>query len=105
MNFILVQTSIDTEEAAQKLSKTIVEKRLAACCWVAGPIRSTYWWKGQLEQAQEWVCNFKTRVDLYNQLEEAIKASHSYDVPEIVATSIVAGSKDYLDWLQKETIQ
>jgi periplasmic divalent cation tolerance protein len=101
--FILVQTSTDTEDAAQRLSSSIVTKRLAACCWVSGPITSTYWWKGAMEQAQEWVCSFKTREDLYQDLEQAIKEIHSYEVPEIVATSIISGNQSFLDWIISET--
>jgi periplasmic divalent cation tolerance protein len=102
-DFILVQTSIDTKEAAQKLAGIIIENRLAACCWISGPITSIYWWKGQKEQAQEWVCSFKTRNELYNSLETAIKELHSYEVPEIVATPVVAGSQSFLEWIVSET--
>ncbi len=103
--FILVQTSIDSKDEAQKIADTIVGKHLAACCWVSGPINSTYWWKGKIEQAQEWVCSFKTRHDLYNDLEQAIKEIHSYEVPEIVATAIISGSQSFLDWIVKETAE
>jgi periplasmic divalent cation tolerance protein len=101
--FILVQTSIDTKEAAQQLASSMVTKRLAACCWVSGPITSTYWWKGAMEQAQEWICSFKTREDLYKDLEKAISEIHSYEVPEIVATSIISSNQSYLDWIVSET--
>lgn len=103
--FILVQTSTDSKDAAQNLADVIVRGRLAACCWVSGPITSTYWWKGNLENAQEWVCSFKTHRGLYDKLEQAIKAVHSYEVPEIVATPIVAGSQSFLDWIVEETTQ
>jgi periplasmic divalent cation tolerance protein len=102
-DFLLVQTSIDSEDAAQQLADTLVDQRLAACCWVSGPMRSTYWWKGVHERAQEWVCQFKTRKDLYPELEQAIKLHHSYEEPEIVALPIVAGSASFLAWIEKET--
>ena len=101
--YILAQTSVDSNEAAQNLAQVVVSERLAACCWISGPITSTYWWKGQMEQAAEWVCSFKTRLDLYNDLEQKIKENHSYEVPEIVATPIVAGSQSFLDWISQET--
>lgn len=102
-NFILVQTSTDSQDAAQKIADAVVEKRLAACCWVSGPITSTYWWQGKLEQVQEWVCHCKTRQDLYDDLERVIKEVHSYDVPEIIATPILTGNQSYLDWIVSET--
>ncbi len=103
VDFIVVQTAIDSPEAAQKIADAVVSQRLAACCWVSGPITSTYWWQDKIEQAQEWVCTMKTRQDLYGQLEKAIKANHSYDVPEIIATPVLAGNKDYLNWITSET--
>jgi periplasmic divalent cation tolerance protein len=101
--YILVQTSIASTEEAQSLAETMVSKRLAACCWISGPITSTYWWKGKMEQAQEWVCQLKTRKELFPDLEQAIKVIHPYEVPEIVATPIVAGNKDFLEWIEQET--
>ena len=101
--FLLVQTSIDTKEGAQMLASAIVSKRLAACCWISGPISSTYWWKGNMEQAEEWVCQFKTHDELYEELERTIRAIHPYEVPEIVATPITAGSQNFLQWILDET--
>ena len=101
--YIQVYTAIDSKEAAQKIALAIVSQRLAACCWVSGPITSTYWWEDKVEQAEEWVCTMKTRKALFNKLEQAIKAAHTYDVPEIVATPIVAGNQSYLEWIEHET--
>jgi periplasmic divalent cation tolerance protein len=70
---------------------------------VSGPITSTYWWQGQIEQAQEWLCTVKTRKDLYTELEQAIREIHTYDEPEILAKEIVEGSAGYLDWVRRET--
>jgi periplasmic divalent cation tolerance protein len=58
-----------------------------------------------MEQEQEWVCSIKTRKELYGAVEQAIKLAHSYEVPEIVAIPIVAGSQSYLDWVEQETQQ
>jgi len=101
--FIEVHTTIDSKEAAQKIAETIVSKRLAACVQVSGPITSIYWWQGKIEQAEEWVCTAKTEKDLYSLLEQAIKETHTYDVPEILVTPVVAGNKSYLDWISQET--
>jgi periplasmic divalent cation tolerance protein len=101
--YIEVHTTIDSREAAQKIAETLVSRRLAACVQVSGPITSTYWWQGKMEQAEEWLCTAKTRRELYDQLEQAIREVHSYDVPEILAVKIVAGNADYLNWLSQET--
>jgi periplasmic divalent cation tolerance protein len=101
--YIEVHTPIDSQEGAQKMANAIVSRRLAACVQVSGPIISTYWWQGKMEQAQEWVCTAKTRAELYSQLEQAIREVHPYDVPEILAVKVVAGNPDYLTWVSQET--
>jgi len=109
-DFILVQTSSNSQDGAQRIADAIIEKRLAGACWVSGPIASTYWWKGEIRQEQEWACSFKTRKELYNIIERVLKevnstAVHSYEIPEIVATPIVAGNQGFLDWIVQETKQ
>jgi periplasmic divalent cation tolerance protein len=83
----------------------LVSQRLAACVQLSGPMTSTYWWQGKMEQTQEWVCTAKTCAALYAQLEQAIKAVHSYDVPEILAVEVIAGNAEYLRWIEQETRQ
>jgi periplasmic divalent cation tolerance protein len=100
--YIQVITTTETKEQAEGIARAVVEKRLAACAQIVGPISSTYWWKGKIETAGEWMCLMKSREDLYAQLENAIREVHPYEVPEIVAMPIVAGSKDYLRWLSEE---
>jgi len=100
--YIQVFTTTDKREEAERIAKAIVERRLAGCVQILGPIRSTYWWKGKLETAEEWLLFIKSSEDLYERLERAIKELHPYEVPEIIAMPIVAGSEDYLGWLRGE---
>jgi|SRR5579859_3743484 len=100
---IEVHTSIDSKEGAQKIANAIVSQRLAACVQISGPISSIYWWQEKREQGEEWLCTAKTRRELYNKLEQAIREVHTYDVPEILAVDIVAGNAAYLDWISQET--
>jgi len=100
--YIQVVTTIENSEQAQKLGRDLVEKRLAACAQVDGPINSVYWWQGRVEEAQEWRLTLKTVRAHYDRLEEEILRLHPYTTPEILATPIEAGSADYLDWLQRE---
>jgi periplasmic divalent cation tolerance protein len=101
--FVQVSTTVEKREDAEKLAALVVEKRLAACVQVLGPVKSTYWWQGKVEDAEEWLCLMKTRQDLYKPLEKAIRSIHSYDEPEIVALPIVEGSEGYLRWIEEET--
>jgi len=98
---VQVLTTVEKREEAETIARSLVEKRLAACVQIIGPITSTYRWKGEIETAEEWQCLVKTRRELYPQVERAIRRLHSYEVPEIIATPIVAGSADYLEWLDE----
>ena len=96
-----VVTAVDTEEKAQEIARALVERRLAACAQVLGPITSTYRWQGQVETAQEWLCILKTREELYEELEQTLRSIHPYEVPEILATPVAAGNPAYLAWLDE----
>jgi periplasmic divalent cation tolerance protein len=100
--YIQVITTTATREDAEKIALALLEKRLAACVQIIGPVASAYRWKGNVEMAEEWQCLIKSREDLFGKLEEAIKAVHPYETPEIIATAISAGSDDYLKWLHDE---
>lgn len=101
--YLQVFTTLEKREDAARIAKEVVEKRLAACAQVIGPITSSYWWEGRVETAEEWLCLMKTGKSLYPRLEKALKGVHPYEVPEIVAVPIVAGNADYLSWLNRET--
>ena len=101
-DYIQVVTTTAQREDAERIAHSLVQQRLAACVQVIGPIVSTYRWRGSMETAQEWQCWAKSRRDLYDQIEQAIRRLHPYEVPEILAVPVSAGSADYLAWLDEE---
>lgn len=103
--YMQVLTTVDSTEEAERLGRSITGARLAACVQIVGPIRSLYWWQDKLDDAQEWLLLIKTTSDRLNELEQHIKANHSYDTPEITATQIPWGSAEYLSWISAETRQ
>jgi len=98
-DYIQVLTAAGSEQEAERISTALIERRLAACVQVVGPISSRYRWQGKVEHEREWLCLAKTEASRYDELEAAIRELHSYDEPEIVATPIVAGSEGYLEWI------
>ena len=102
MQYIQIVTTTETSEEAQKIARALIDRRLAACVQIAGPITSVYRWKGEVETAEEWMCVAKTREDLYAEAEAAIREHHSYEVPEILGMPIEHGSASYLNWLDAE---
>ena len=100
---IQVVTTTERREDAEKIAELLVEKRLAACVQIVGPVLSIYRWKDNIERAEEWQCHIKTRAGLYDDVEAAIKASHPYETPEIMAWPLLQGSHEYLAWLHEQT--
>jgi len=102
---LTVLTTTDSPDSAAALARSAVTARLAACAQVDGPITSTYRWRGSVETAQEWRILLKTTAARYPALEAHLKAEHSYDTPEVIATPIVTGSPEYLAWLTAEVAE
>ena len=100
---IQVITTCNNKELLEEIALYLVENRLAACAQISGPITSTYWWKGEIEEATEWVCTLKSTVGLYDKVEAAIRELHPYDLPEIVAIDIEKTLPEYEDWVRDET--
>ncbi|WP_214103051.1 divalent-cation tolerance protein CutA [Acrocarpospora catenulata] len=101
-DYLQVATTVESDEDARRLARGVVEGRHGACVQIVGPIRSVYWWQGELEEAQEWQLLVKTTADAYPSLEAYLKQHHSYETPEIIATAIVTGSPEYLAWIAAE---
>lgn len=93
---------MSNKNEAERIAKLLLEKRVAGCVQIIGPIISMYWWKGKIERAEEWLCLIKSRLNLYNELESLIRENHSYEIPEILAMPIIKGNNDYIKWLNNE---
>lgn len=100
---LLVVTNLPDRDAAIRLARALVERRLAACVNVLSGCTSVYRWDGALEQAEEVPLLIKTRAARYPELEALIRELHPYELPEIVAVPMVRGLPDYLDWVAEET--
>ena len=101
MKYIQVITTTENREQARVIAQCLVEKELAACVQIAGPIESVYRWKENLESAREYLCLIKTCEDLFPEVEETIKKHHTYEVPEIIAVPIIGASDAYIRWMSE----
>ncbi|MGO1052495.1 divalent-cation tolerance protein CutA [Crossiella sp. CA198] len=99
---LIVTTTLDTPGAAHALAAAVVEARLAACVQIL-PVTSVYRWHGAIQSDPEWRLECKTSADRLDALLAELRARHSYEEPELIATPIVAGSPGYLDWVIAET--
>lgn len=99
IQFIQVITTTDCLENAETIARELVDNHLAACVQIVGPLSSVYRWKGKIETAKEWQCVIKSKVECYPKIEASIKKIHAYELPEIIAIPVVAGSREYLNWI------
>ncbi|MCW4009352.1 MAG: divalent-cation tolerance protein CutA [Candidatus Bathyarchaeota archaeon] len=98
-SYVVVLVTAGSKWEAENIAQKLLEAKLIACANVLGPVSSHFHWEGKVEHEEEFLLLMKSRLDLFGELSEAVKALHSYEVPEVVALPIVAGSKGYLDWL------
>jgi periplasmic divalent cation tolerance protein len=89
---------------ARAIANHLVETELAACVNIISPVESVYRWEGAVQREQEILLIAKTRMSLVeSMLVEAVKSLHPYEVPEIIALPIQAGSHNYLNWIDSVT--
>jgi len=103
MNDIVVFITAPNEDEAAKISKALVEARLAGCVNIIKNIRSIYSWQEKIEDEKEVLMIVKTQKPLFDSLMKKVEELHSYKVPEIIALPIVDGSVEYLRWLREVT--
>jgi periplasmic divalent cation tolerance protein len=100
--FSMLYTTTGSEEEAEKISSELLEKRLVACANIF-PIRSMYWWKGEIEKENEFAIIFKTKTELLKAAMGTVKELHSYEVPCLICYESVQGDEGYLNWITEET--
>lgn len=100
---VIVASTTDSADSARELATGAIAAGLGACAQIVGPITSVFRWEGEVQTEQEWRVEIKTAADRVATLTGHLKASHGYDVPEIVATPITGGSEEYLTWVVEET--
>jgi periplasmic divalent cation tolerance protein len=100
---LLVITNVPDRAAADKLADALVADGLAACVNILSPCRSVYRWKGDVQHDEEFPLFIKTTRERYAALEQAIRANHPYELPEIIAVPVERGSSAYLDWVAQQT--
>ncbi len=99
---IVVLSTCETAEDAEKIARALVSARLAACVNVIPQIRSFYHWKGALETSSEFLLLIKSSRELFPALQIELEKHHLYELPELIALPIVAGAENYLNWLDHE---
>jgi len=104
-DFRVVLVMAGNEEEARNIARSLVEERLAACVNIVASVHSIYRWRSRIEEANEYMLLIKTGARQLPKLERRVAELHSYEVPEIIAMRLEAGSRPYLEWLAASTTQ
>ena len=99
MRAVVVLTTAPNIKTGEKIARFLLEKKLAACVSIKGGFVSRYRWKGKIERVTEALLVIKTAAASFPRVRRAIEKIHPYDVPEILALPVSAGSNKYLKWM------
>ncbi len=99
---LLVLTNLPDRDSAQRLAHSLIENHAAACVNILAECSSVYRWQGKIERASEIPLLIKTTRSAYPRVQELIRSQHPYELPEIIAVSVVAGLPAYLQWVTQE---
>jgi periplasmic divalent cation tolerance protein len=103
-NLLLITTTFERKEDAERIAAVLLERRLVACAQISAPITSVYSWRGKLTTATELILSLKTMPQHYTLVEEVLLQEHPYETPEIIAQEIPKVSNAYRDWVEQEVL-
>jgi len=98
---IIVFVTCESNEQAESIAQAVVTEKLAACVNVLQGIRSCYVWEGALTWSNEILLLIKTTRGRFEQLQDRIRAMHSYSVPEIIGVTIDDAFEKYIAWIDQ----
>ncbi|HDL18921.1 MAG TPA: divalent-cation tolerance protein CutA [Bacteroidetes bacterium] len=102
-NPLLVFVTVPSQKEGERIGKKLVEQKLAACVNIIPHLYSIFSWQGKITEVDEILLLIKTMPDRFETLKQKIKKIHSYDVPEIIALPVVAGDRNYFEWVYEST--
>jgi periplasmic divalent cation tolerance protein len=99
--YLIIFCTVPDSATAKKITRILVEGKLAACCTILEGANSIYSWENKIQDETELLLIIKSRQELFAELEQQIKKLHPYEVPEIIAMPIINGNQEYLKWMEK----
>jgi len=98
MNVVVLITCANRKEA-KRISRHLVEQKLVACVNIVDKVNSVFWWQDKVDSANEVLLIAKSKKSLMEKIIRQVKSQHSYQVPEVIALPIIAGNRDYINWI------
>lgn len=102
-SYVMVVITTKTMKEAEKIGRILVEEKLAASANIIPSIQSFFFWKGEFNTISESLILLNTRQDLFTKIQKRARELHSYELPEVIAVPILAGSPDFLAWIKENT--
>jgi periplasmic divalent cation tolerance protein len=103
MSAIIIFSSTSSRDEARQIAQSLVGSRLAACVNILPKMESVYRWQDNVEHAEEYLLVIKSDSTKFDEIAEAVKTMHSYELPECVAIDVSEGSSEYLAWIRETT--
>ncbi len=100
MSYCIIQTTYDKKKIAQKVATMLLAKKLAACIQI-NKIKSIYSYEDKVNKSNEYIISIKTKKSKYDEIQSFLKATHSYNLPEIICLDITNGSDEYFRWIEE----
>ncbi len=100
-SYAVVLITVPNVDEGEKISRLLLDRRLAACVNTIPGLDSHFWWQGKLDFASELLLVVKTKSALVDEITRTVKEAHSYSVPEVIALPIIGGNQEYLDWIEE----
>ena len=100
--YIIVQTHTNKKQVCEDISRSLIEKRMAACVNIYPAVLSIYRYNSKVVEDNEYLIHVKTTIDKFNEIRKIIERLHNYETPEIISLEISEGNEKYLKWIQDE---
>jgi len=102
-NLAIGWTTTENQADAEALARLLIEKKLAGCAQISGPITSVYPWRGQIQTDTEYRLTIKYPTVNDAQILKELETHHPYDVPQWVTASVQSAHPQYAEWIREET--
>ena len=100
--YIIVQTHTNKKQVYEDISRSLIEKRMAACVNIYPAVLSIYRYNSEVVEDNEYLIHAKATSDKFTEIRKIIERLHNYETPEIISLEILEGNEKYLKWIQDE---
>lgn len=99
--YCVVCVTFPSRSEAEKVARVLLDTKRVACTNLIDGVDSLFWWAGAIDSAREVLMLAKTTRALFPEVVACVQEQHTYEVPEVIALPILAGSDSYLRWIDE----